>query len=262
MGKDPLEKLNNTIDFELIRATLNMIYQKTDRKSKAGAKPYDYVLMFKVIILQRLYNLSDEQMEFQPNERLTFKRYVGLDFSHKVPDTNTFKEKLKDNDNERKLFDYFYKQLEEQQLLVSEGKMVDASFHEVGYNYRMTNVTAAIGVAQMENLDNIIENKRKTAEKYREFFQSNQSTNHSIIEFISEPAGSFSNYWLNCFKLETRESRNKFVEETNSNGVMTRPIWRLMNKLEMYKNCQAGNLDNSEWLEDRTVNLPSGFRKK
>lgn len=132
--KDPLEKLNNTIDFELFRATLNMIYQKTDRKSKAGAKPYDYVLMFKVIILQRLYNLSDEQMEFQLNDRLTFKRFVGLDFSHKVPDTNTiwtFKEKLKDNDNERKLFDYFYKQLEEQELIVSEGKMVDASFHEV-----------------------------------------------------------------------------------------------------------------------------------
>ncbi len=132
--KDPLEKLNNTIDFELFRETLNMIYQKTDRKSKAGAKPYDYVLMFKVIILQRLYNLSDEQMEFQLNDRLTFKRFVGLDFSHKVPDTNTiwtFKEKLKDNDNERKLFDYFYKQLEEQELIVSEGKMVDASFHEV-----------------------------------------------------------------------------------------------------------------------------------
>lgn len=132
--KDPLEKLNNTIDFELFRETLNMIYQKTDRKSKAGAKPYDYVLMFKVIILQRLYNLSDEQMEFQLNDRLTFKRFIGLDFSHKVPDTNTiwtFKEKLKDNDNERKLFDYFFKQLEKQKLIVSEGKMVDASFHEV-----------------------------------------------------------------------------------------------------------------------------------
>ena len=68
--KDPLEKLNSKIDFELFRETLNAIYQKTERKSEAGAKQYDYVLMFKVIILQRLYNLSDEQMEFQLNDRV------------------------------------------------------------------------------------------------------------------------------------------------------------------------------------------------
>lgn len=132
--KDPLEKLSNKIDFELFRETLNGIYQKTERKSEAGAKPYDYVLMFKVIILQRLYNISDEQMEFQLNDRLTFQRFTGLEFSHRVPDTNTiwnFKEKLKENENERKLFDCFYKKLEEEHLIVAEGKMVDASFHEV-----------------------------------------------------------------------------------------------------------------------------------
>ncbi len=138
---EQLEKLNTTIDFfrrngfpELFRETLNTIYEKTDRKSEAGAKPYDYVLMLKVIIVQRLYNLSDEQMEFQLNDRLTFKRFVGLDFSHTVPDTNTiwrFKEKLKENDNERKLFDLFYKQVEAHHVIVSEGKLVDASFHEV-----------------------------------------------------------------------------------------------------------------------------------
>jgi len=131
---------------------------------------------------------------------------------------------------------------------------------EVGYNYRMTNVTAAIGVAQMENLDKIIENKRQTAEKYKQFFQSNQSANQPIIDFILEPTNSFSNYWLNCIQLENREERDKFLEATNSNGVMTRPIWRLMNKLDMYINCQTGNLENSEWLEERIVNLPSGYR--
>lgn len=130
---------------------------------------------------------------------------------------------------------------------------------EIGYNYRMTNVTAALGVAQMENLDKIISNKRLTAEIYREFFQS---INHPIIKFISEPAGSISNYWLNCIQLENRESRDKFLEETNSNGIMTRSIWRLMNKLDMYKNSQVGNLVNSEWLEDRVVNIPSGYRNQ
>lgn len=132
--RDPLEKLSQRIDFEVFRETLNGIYEKTDRKSSAGAKPFDYVLMFKIIVLQRLYNLSDEQMEFQLTDRLTFRRFVGLELSHKVPDHNTiwtFKEKLKVNDNERKLFDCFYAELEKEQLIVSKGKMVDASFHEV-----------------------------------------------------------------------------------------------------------------------------------
>jgi IS5 family transposase len=132
--RDPLEKLSERIDFESFRETLDGIYEKTDRKSAAGAKPYDYVLMFKIIILQRLYNLSDEQTEFQLTDRSSFKRFVGLEFSHKVPDTNTiwtFKEKLKTDDNERKLFNCFYAELEKQKLIVSEGKMVDASFHEV-----------------------------------------------------------------------------------------------------------------------------------
>jgi transposase, IS5 family len=132
--KDPLEKLSRRIDFELFRPTLDLIYEKTDRKSLAGAKPFDYVLMFKIIILQRLYNLSDEQMEFQLTDRLSFRRFVGLEFSHKVPDCNTiwnFKEKLKVDNNEEKLFKCFYEELEKQQLIVATGKMVDASFHEV-----------------------------------------------------------------------------------------------------------------------------------
>ncbi len=139
---------------------------------------------------------------------------------------------------------------------------------EVGYNYRMTNVTAAIGVAQMENLEKIIKNKRDTAEQYKKFLSTIRNLSvgerfeNSTIDFISEPSDSRSNYWLNCIRLENRQERDKFLEETNSNGIMTRPIWRLMNKLDMYKDCQKGNLDNSEWLEDRIVNIPSGYRGK
>lgn len=131
---DPLERLSKSIDFESFRETLESIYRKKDRKSRAGAKPYDYVMMFKIIILQRLYNMSDEQTEFQLNDRLSFRRFVGLEFSHKVPDTNTiwnFKEKLKEDNNERRLFECFYAKLERHNLIVSEGKIVDASFHEV-----------------------------------------------------------------------------------------------------------------------------------
>lgn len=127
--------------------------------------------------------------------------------------------------------------------------------NEVGYNFRLTNVSAAIGVAQMECITLLLKNKRETAELYKDFFSSNG------IAFFEEPEFSTSNYWLNVIKLKDREERDAFLDYTNDNGVMTRPSWRLMNKLEMYKNCQTDSLNNSQLLEDVVVNIPSGFRK-
>lgn len=132
--KDPLEKLSKRINFEAFREELETIYDKKDRKSNAGARPYDYVMMLKILILQRLYNLSDEQMEYQLNDRLSFRRFLRLKLSDRIPDYNTiwnFREKLKAGNNEQKLFDCFYKELEQHGLIANEGKMVDASFHEV-----------------------------------------------------------------------------------------------------------------------------------
>ena len=125
---------------------------------------------------------------------------------------------------------------------------------EIGFNYRLTNLNAAIGVAQMEKLENILKNKRETANFYYNFFKN------TSINFFLEPADTNSNYWLNCVQLNNRNERDNFLEITNSKGIQTRPIWRLMNKLEMYKGCQSDNFENSVWLEDRIVNLPSGFR--
>jgi IS5 family transposase len=132
--QDPLEKLKNAIDFELFREELEKIYIKVWRKSQAGAKPYDYVMMLKILILQRLYHLSDEQTEYQINDRLSFRRFLGLQISDQVPDYNTiwnFRERLKEDNNEEKLFECFYKRLQEYGLIANEGKIVDASFHEV-----------------------------------------------------------------------------------------------------------------------------------
>lgn len=136
---------------------------------------------------------------------------------------------------------------------------------EVGYNYRLTNVNAAIGVGQMENLKSITDNKRETAEKYIQYFHNRQiikkSTNCFLIRFLTEPKNSISNYWLNCIQFDSRQDRNLFLVESNSSGVMTRPIWRLMNELDIYVNCQTGNLNNSKLLYESTVNIPSGYRK-
>ena len=122
---------------------------------------------------------------------------------------------------------------------------------EVGYNYRLTNLAAALGVAQMESLLLFVEKQRALATQYQEFFKDSE------LEFISEPKHSTSNYWLNAVILKDRETRDAFLKYTNDHGVMTRSIWRLMNKLEMFKDAQCGDLSNAEWLEDRIVNISS-----
>jgi len=124
---------------------------------------------------------------------------------------------------------------------------------EIGYNYRMPNLNAALLVAQLEQLDTFVSNKRELALKYEDFFTSLQD-----INFIKEPENSESNYWLQAVILKDLEDRNKFLKYTNSNGIMTRPIWKLMNELEMFKDCQCGSLENSKYLEERVVNIPSG----
>ena len=125
---------------------------------------------------------------------------------------------------------------------------------EVGYNYRMPNVNAAIGCAQMESLLKYLDNKRETATLYREYFDG------LGVQFLVEPEGCRSNYWLNAIILEDREQREGFLDYSHKNGIMTRPIWRLMNKLPIYQSCQHTNLENAQWLEDRVVNIPSSVR--
>lgn len=125
---------------------------------------------------------------------------------------------------------------------------------EVGYNYRMTNVNAAIGVAQMEKLETYLENKRETANKYEQYFEDKE------IAFVREPKHSRSNYWLNAIVLGDRRERDNFLNHSNASGVMTRPVWTLMHKLDMFKEFQHDDLTHSLWLEDRIVCIPSGVR--
>ena len=106
----------------------------------------------------------------------------------------------------------------------------------------------------MENLDRFLESKRELALSYEEFFKTIN------IDFIKEPKDSKSNYWLQAILLNDLKQRDEFLEFTNKNGVMTRPIWRLMNELEMYKYCQKDELKNAKYLEERVVNIPSSVR--
>lgn len=127
---------------------------------------------------------------------------------------------------------------------------------EVGYNYRLPNINAALACAQMENLEDFIVRKRELANEYKTFFST------IGVDFIVEPEDCRSNYWLNSIVLGNKDEQDSFLEFSNKSGVMTRPIWRLMNRLEMYRKCQNGGLEIAQWLEDRVVNIPSSVRIK
>ncbi|RPD45519.1 LegC family aminotransferase [Paracnuella aquatica] len=125
---------------------------------------------------------------------------------------------------------------------------------EVAYNYRLPNLNAALACAQLEQLDKILANKRELSHDYKDFFTDREE------QFIREAEGTTANYWLNTIILKDRAARDQFLEYTNAQKVMTRPIWRLMNDLPMYASCMKGDLSNARWLEERVVNIPSSYR--
>lgn len=126
---------------------------------------------------------------------------------------------------------------------------------EIGYNYRMPNINAALGLAQLEQLEGFVRNKREIATRYQEFFRG---TNW---KFIAEPENSRSNYWLNSIVMNDRKERDDFLEFSNKNLVMTRPSWELMSNLPMFRNCQTDNLENARFQQERIVNIPSGVNE-
>jgi aminotransferase in exopolysaccharide biosynthesis len=123
----------------------------------------------------------------------------------------------------------------------------------IGYNYRMPNINAALGLAQMEQLDNFIDKKKILHNLYGVFFKNNS------ISFIVEPHNASSNFWLNCILLNDTKERDDFLKISCEKGVMTRPAWQLMNKLFMFENCQRDDLSHAKWLQDRIVNIPSSI---
>ncbi|MCK9343641.1 MAG: LegC family aminotransferase [Massilibacteroides sp.] len=125
----------------------------------------------------------------------------------------------------------------------------------IGYNYRMPNINAALGCAQLEQIDHILASKREIAQQYKEFFASSKE-----LDFFKEPLHCQSNYWLNVVLLKDKKAQQDFLAYTNDQGVMTRPIWELMNRLVMFKTCETDGLKNTQWLVDRVVNIPSGVK--
>lgn len=124
----------------------------------------------------------------------------------------------------------------------------------IGYNYRMPNINAALGCAQLEQIDRFLESKRATAAVYADYFASEPCG----IRFMKEPVDTRSNYWLCAIRMPDRKSRDAILEYTNAHGVMTRPIWQLMTRLPMFEPAERGDLSVTESLADTIVNIPSG----
>ncbi len=125
---------------------------------------------------------------------------------------------------------------------------------ECGFNFRLPNLNAALGVAQMEQLSAFVADKRRLAEEYRADFAGLE------VPFFTEPVGAKSNYWLNALLLRDENERDAFLQYSNDRQIMTRPLWRPMHQLAMYQDCQRGPLPNTEHLHARLVNIPSSVR--
>ena len=163
---NPLEKLHKIIDFEMFSSILEANMLNHEKKSNAGQKPYDVVMMFKIILLKRFYNLSDEQAEYQINDRLSFKEFLGLKSGDKVPDSRTiwlFQENLIQKNLEEKLFALFHKFLDDLGLFVNEGKIVDAGFVEVPRQRNKKEENAKIKAGEGDELWN--DQPRKKSQK-------------------------------------------------------------------------------------------------
>lgn len=128
-------------------------------------------------------------------------------------------------------------------------------FHdEIGYNFRMPNLNAALACAQMEMLDTFLADKRILADQYATFFNS------LGVKFRTETKDTKANYWLMCIELDDPKDRDLFLKVSNEDGIMTRPIWTLMTRLPMYQHCQKDHQTNAEFLEQRIINIPSSVR--
>ncbi len=123
---------------------------------------------------------------------------------------------------------------------------------QIGFNYRMPNLNAALLKAQLELIDQFLINKKELAQQYDNFFD-----HIPTIEYVKPPPSCDSNFWLNAIKFNSKEERSAFLQETNDAGMSTRPLWKPMHQLIMFKNCQKTKLNITEDLYQKIVTLPS-----
>lgn len=191
---NPLEMISNVIDFEIFRDTLEASLLNKEKKSNAGAKPFDVVMMFKVLILQRYYGLGDTQLEYQIIDRTSFKKFLGLESGDKVPDEKTvwaFRERLTNEGLVEKIFSQFNDYLDSKGLIMNEGKMIDASFTVAPRQRNTREENKKIKEGKGDDLWNDKPNKKKHKDTDARWTKKNGETfygykNHAKVDTKSK----------------------------------------------------------------------------
>jgi len=191
---NPLETISKVIDFEMFRCTLENKLLKSDKINNAGAKPYDLVLMFKILILQRYYGLGDKQIEYQILDRISFKKFLGLATADKVPDEKTvwsFRENITKSGLIEELFAQFKSYLESKELIFNEGQLVDASFTIAPRQRNSKEENEKIKQGEGDNLWNDEPNKKRHKDIDARWTKKNNETfygykNHAKVDTKSK----------------------------------------------------------------------------
>jgi len=242
--QDPLERLNGYIDWEIFRPLITQALEK-ESNGKGGRPPYDYILMFKIMILQRYYNISDEQAEFQILDRLSFMRFLGLTISDNVPDHNTiwlFREKLVEQSLVEKLFELFNQQLIGMGLIAHQGSIVDASFVEVPRqrNNRQENKE----IKENKTPERFDENPNVKSHKDMDarWTQKNKISYYGYKDHVKVCKGSklIEKYIVTDASVHDSQALNELIDESNSHQ-------------ELYGDSAYPGIAGKEFLESKSV---------
>jgi len=196
---NPIESISKVIDFEMFRAILESRLLNMTKKNNAGAKPFDVVMMFKIMILQRYYNLGDKQVEYQIVDRMSFKKFLGLDTGDKVPDKKTiwaFRERLTQTASAEELFELFVSHLEQKGLIFNEGQIIDASFMEIPRQRNTREENKIIKEESGDDLWNDRPNKKRHKDIDARWVKKNGDTfygykNHIKVDAKSKIIGTY-----------------------------------------------------------------------
>lgn len=218
---DSLERLNDVIDWEIFRPILDENLKKQP-KGAGGRPPYDYVLMFKIIILQRIYNLSDDQMEYQLNDRISFMRFLGLNISSNIPDAKTiwlFKDTLSKTNTMDELFDKFSQTLESEGLITHTGTIVDATFVDAPRQRNSREENEAIKAGNIPEEWTSTENIHKLAQKDTDarWTKKNNETHYGYKNHVKADADSklITGYKTTSANVHDSQALVSLIDETD-----------------------------------------------
>jgi IS5 family transposase len=217
-----------------------------DKKSNAGCKPYDVIMMFKILLLKRFYNLSDEQAEYQINDRLSFKEFLGLQSGDRIPDSRTiwlFQENLIQKNLEEKLFALFHKYLDDLGLFVNEGKILDASFVEVPRQRNTKEENAKIKAGEGSELWNDKPNKKRQKDIDARWTEKNKQKYYGYKDHakIDGKSKLIDTYEVSSAKVHDSQPTEDLLRDEDcgqnlhaDSAYIGEPIEKILQKKELY----------------------------